>query len=340
MKNIFKCLMIIIGTLIGAGFASGQEIASFFNRFLNDGLIGILVMAVLFGVVIYLIMRYSNKLQIIKYEELIKENKIALYIMKAFTFICFCIMISAIGSYGEEQFGFSFWIGAVFAGVICLVLFLFKFNGLEKINNILVPFILVGIALLSFTKFDSTLVLSPSVKEYSSFFTNNWFISALLYVGYNSILLLPILVEFNNYKLKNKDIFILSILASLFIGIAGVLIYKSINIYFPDILNLELPTLVVAKTCGAFIGNYYSIVILFAIFTTAFSCGYSFLKMNSEKNYLRNASIICVAGVILSRIGFSDMINFFFPLFGYLGVLQIVIIFLCNRKKVKRTEEK
>lgn len=340
MKNIFKCLMIIIGTLIGAGFASGQEIASFFNRFLNNGLYGILLMAFFFGIVIFLIMRYSSKLKMNKYEELISGNKVALYIMKAFTFICFCIMISAIGSYGKEQFGLSFWVGAVIAGIVCFVSFLFRFNGLEKINNILVPFILVGIVLLSFAKFDSTVVLTPVVQEYHSFFTNNWFISSLLYVGYNSILLIPILIEFNNYNLKSKDIFLLSILVALLIGIAGILIFKSINIYFPDILSVELPTILIAKTCGRFVEHYYSLVILFAIFTTAFSCGYSFLKMNSKENYSKNACIMCVAGVALSRIGFSDMINFFFPLFGYLGILQILIIFFNNRKKVKRTEDK
>lgn len=39
MSNIFRCLLIIIGTIVGAGFASGQEMASFFNRFGNEGLI-------------------------------------------------------------------------------------------------------------------------------------------------------------------------------------------------------------------------------------------------------------------------------------------------------------
>lgn len=33
MKKIFSAVMIVIGTVIGSGFASGKEIAVFFSRF-------------------------------------------------------------------------------------------------------------------------------------------------------------------------------------------------------------------------------------------------------------------------------------------------------------------
>ena len=39
MKNIIKIIMVILGTLIGAGFASGREIYLFFNRFGKWGML-------------------------------------------------------------------------------------------------------------------------------------------------------------------------------------------------------------------------------------------------------------------------------------------------------------
>ena len=33
IKNIYKITFVIVGTIIGAGFASGQEIYTFFNRY-------------------------------------------------------------------------------------------------------------------------------------------------------------------------------------------------------------------------------------------------------------------------------------------------------------------
>ena len=255
--------------------------------------------------------------------------------MRTFTFICFCIMISAIGSYAEEQFDFTFWFGAIFAAIICFILFLFKFKGLEKINNFLVPFILIGTALIGINQYDIQFLEFEGYVLKESIFMNNWILSAILYAGYNSILLIPILVELKNYNLKTKDVWLLSVLVVLILGISGVLIYRAINVYFPDILSKELPTLFMAKLCGNVTGYYYGIIILFAIFTTAFSSGYAFLRMGKEENYIRNTLLICVLGVFLARIGFSDLINFFFPLFGYLGILQVLIISFVNRKEDK-----
>ena len=43
MKNILKICFVIIGTIIGAGFASGKEIYTFFNIYKVEGLIGLII---------------------------------------------------------------------------------------------------------------------------------------------------------------------------------------------------------------------------------------------------------------------------------------------------------
>ena len=87
MKEIFKCAMIIVGTLIGAGFASGQEIATFFNRFLDYGMWGLILACVLFGIIIFGVLSLVSKKNILTYDELIKDNKFFMPIIKLFTFI-------------------------------------------------------------------------------------------------------------------------------------------------------------------------------------------------------------------------------------------------------------
>ena len=51
--NILKVVFVIIGTLIGAGFASGQEIYSFFYSYGIVGLLGILITCGLISIIIY-----------------------------------------------------------------------------------------------------------------------------------------------------------------------------------------------------------------------------------------------------------------------------------------------
>ena len=61
-------LFTIIGALVGAGFASGQEIYLFFYRFGINGLLGIILCSFIFGLIIY------KSLMIIKDNEINTYN--------------------------------------------------------------------------------------------------------------------------------------------------------------------------------------------------------------------------------------------------------------------------
>ena len=47
MKNALSAAMVLIGTFIGAGFASGQEVIQYFGIFGNYGVVGILISCLL-----------------------------------------------------------------------------------------------------------------------------------------------------------------------------------------------------------------------------------------------------------------------------------------------------
>lgn len=84
MKNILRVIFVIIGTIIGAGFASGKEIYIFFNKYGICGIVGILISGVIFGALIYKVFNILLKQkEISEYNELLnymlynkKSNKI------------------------------------------------------------------------------------------------------------------------------------------------------------------------------------------------------------------------------------------------------------------------
>ena len=53
MREIFAIVLVIMGALIGAGFASGQEIYSFFYSYGRIGIIGIVITCSLISFAIY-----------------------------------------------------------------------------------------------------------------------------------------------------------------------------------------------------------------------------------------------------------------------------------------------
>lgn len=61
MKSVLKVVFVIIGTIIGAGFASGKEIYLFFVIYGKNGMIGILISSILIGLVIYKVFRNRTK---------------------------------------------------------------------------------------------------------------------------------------------------------------------------------------------------------------------------------------------------------------------------------------
>lgn len=72
----------------------------------------------------------------------------------------------------------------------------------------------------------------------------------------------------------------------------------------------------------------YGIIILGAIITTAISSAFGFLN-NISKNkerYKRNNKIICILSIFVSLIGFSNLVNNIYPMFGILGLIQLILI--------------
>ena len=61
----------------------------------------------------------------------------------------------------------------------------------------------------------------------------------------------------------------------------------------------------------------------------------SFLQNTSknEKSYSHIALIMCITSVIVSKIGFSNLVNLLYPVFGYLGLLQIYKIMIKNAQQ-------
>ena len=75
MKNTIKAICVIIGTIIGAGFASGKEIYLFFNIYGIKGLYGIAVASIITGIVIYkVLLQIRNREYTRNYKEYLEEK--------------------------------------------------------------------------------------------------------------------------------------------------------------------------------------------------------------------------------------------------------------------------
>lgn len=148
--GIFKVVFVIIGTVIGAGFASGQEIYSFFFSFGTKGLIGILISSLIIGITIYKTFKILHKNNIDYYGDFLnifnknkKINNITSTIINIFILVSFYIMIAGFGAYLQQELQLNSIIGSSILAILCLILFKTNVNGLIKVNEILIPILII-----------------------------------------------------------------------------------------------------------------------------------------------------------------------------------------------------
>lgn len=330
-------IFMIVGALIGAGFASGQEIYLFFYKYGFYGIYGLILCSILTSFIIYkifkLILNHDNKIK--NYKDFLSFKIKNLYIAKIFNIIInisllitFFIMISGFGAYFEQEFKINKIIGSFILSLICFCIFLTDIKGVAKVNFIIVPILILfilTIGIFNFFTLDFNMVGANLNFENLH---NLWIIKSIIYCSYNMLLLIPILVNIKDYIKSIKQIKYISIFSGLVIFILSIVIFLLLVRVDIDFELLQMPVIYVISKDFSVLKYLYGFVILSAIFTTAISVGISFLNniVNTNKYFSKIAAIMCIISVIISNFGFSNLVNLSYPIFGILGLVQIYFI--------------
>lgn len=320
--------------IIGAGFASGQEIFSFFYIYGKNGIYGILIMSILIGIFIYKSLKIIYQKQVYNYNDFlnlfIKNTKIRnviLWIVNVLLLVSFYIMVAGFGAYFEQEIGINRIIGSIVLNLLCVIVFFSNIKGVLKASNFIVPFLIFFIFFIGI----KNIVQIRTIDFYQM--KNNWILSMLIYNSYNFILLMPVLISLKKQITKEKNIKKVSILVTIIILILSISIFfLLLNANIKEIENQEMPIVYIISNYFNKYKKIYAFIVLASIFTTAISVGIGFLQ-NISKNsnsYPQFVLFMCITSLLMSNIGFSKLLNFIYPVFGYIGILQIVIIFFIN----------
>jgi uncharacterized membrane protein ykvI len=334
MIEVISITLVIIGALIGAGFASGQEIFSFFYIYGKNGIYGILIMSILIGIFIYKSLKIIYQKQVYNYNDFlnlfIKNTKIRnviLWIVNVLLLVSFYIMVAGFGAYFEQEIGINRIIGSIVLNLLCVIVFFSNIKGVLKASNLIVPFLIFFIFFIGI----KNIVQIRTIDFHQM--KNNWILSMIIYNSYNFILLMPVLISLKKQITKEKNIKKVSILVTIIILILSISIFfLLLNANIKEIENQEMPIVYIISNYFNKYKKIYAFIVLASIFTTAISVGIGFLQ-NISKNsnsYPQFVLFMCITSLLMSNIGFSKLLNFIYPVFGYIGILQIVIIFFIN----------
>lgn len=340
-KNItaLKVAATYIGTVVGAGFATGQEILQFFNRFGIMGLAGILISTIMFIFFGYIIMNLGanlnarSHLEIIKYSNPGITGTIIDSVITFFLFGSFTSMIAGTGALFVQLFNLPSLTGNILMAVITAVTVLTGITGVINSISFVVPFLLaavIGTSLFSFANsppdFTSSLIPSGEVK-----ILNNWLLSSILYVSYNTVISIAILGPLGAEAKDKKEIKIGAILGGLGLGLGSVMIFLALSGNLSEIINLEIPMIYVAGKISYPAQLAYAIVLIAEIYTTAVGSLYGFIsRITDIRKFSLNSVLIValatVAALLASQFGFSNLVKYYYPLVGYAGIIFLICL--------------
>lgn len=334
-KNIIKVACIYATSIIGAGFASGQEIMQFFAIYKTGGFYGIVFAGLLFAVVGCIVLEKIYSERIRNYEEFLFPafGWLAGWILEIavsiFMLSLFCIMIAGSGDVLSDRFGIPFRYAALLMGLLSMVLIFTNIKGIVTLSTFVTPVLIIGIMLAGLYIIFFGDSEAFKISGYLTHITGNWLFSSLLYVSYNSILAIVMMCSLLPYLKTFRTARMGGILGGALLSLAALVINAAIFLFYPTAYEKELPILAILRSFSSSAGNLYAVILWLAMLVSAVTSGFCFtdrvgttLKLDRRLITL----ILSAAAVPLSTLGFSKLIAAIYPIFGYLGLFMILVI--------------
>lgn len=325
-----------IGTVVGAGFATGQEILQFFAAFGIKGAWGIVLTTVLFIVFGIIIMEMGFRLNARSHLDITggfggKFLGIAIdAIVVFFLFGSLTAMLAGTGALANQQFGIPKVAGNLAMAVLAAFTVFCGTKGVINAISAVVPFLLLAVGGISAY---SIINMPPdfNVNVATSGLLGNWLGSSLLYASYNIIMALAVLAPLGAAAESERALRRGGLLGGIGLGLGSLMIYLAVNGNMNEVQGLEVPMAHIAALISPFVEVAYSVVLIAEIYTTAVGSlfGLAVGMTDIDKSPPKSKVLVIVLTLLAfvgSLLGFSNLVKYLYPLAGYAGFVLLAWI--------------
>ena len=351
MKNVIKMASAFMGIIVGAGFASGQEILQYFTSFGLLGAAGAIVSTALFAYLGMILTRLGSRMKTTSHKEVIYKISgrylgiLVDYIIIFTLFGVGVVMIAGAGSNLNQQFGLPPFIGSLLMIVLVMLTVMLNVDKVVGIIGSITPFLVVAVIIVSIyslVTMDSSFADLNSTALAVKTTLPNWFISSINYVSFNIAVGASMALVMGGSEKNEKVAAWGGLLGGLGLGILILLIHLAIFAKIETVGDSELPMLAIINELSPVLGIFIAFVMYGMIFNTAVSMFYSFgarfIQINTKKFNIF-VLVTLVIGFMLSFVGFTKLVAYFYPLIGYLGLFLVAALIYSSFKlppKVQR----
>lgn len=292
----FKLSLAFVGTFIGAGFATGKEICSFFSE---TNVIVTILAGLLCGLFGYVFMETGRITNGEIFKILPDGLSIALSLTtKLISLVILSSMLASTTLILEENLGL---IGMGFlVGLVALIISSRSVKSVAKINSFIVPFVAIFIIFLFF-----------KAKNYDFYGEMNFF-SPFLYAGMN-VLASGIISGKLSRGMTKKEVCFASILS----GVILAVLLSIVLLATRKLALSDMPIIALASSFG--LKNIAIVLVFLSIFTTLTS------TMNIVcDGKLPHGVIALIVATGFSFFGFSNIVTYAYPVVG-VGSIAVLL---------------
>ncbi|MBA4503273.1 YkvI family membrane protein [Marinobacterium marinum] len=346
MKEILKIAGAFVGVLVGAGFASGQEIQVFFVNFGLWGLAGTLLSAAVFVFLGMALAGMGSRLQATSHKELVYAicgPALGWLVDGMITFFMFAVtvvMLAGAGALMEQQFGLSALLGSALVTVFIITVVCLDIRRVITLIGSVTPvLVMVSLAIAAYAVLtrEADLNALEAVAETQTPGARYWWLGALLYVSYNIVAGVPILAIMGGAVANERKAAWGGLLGGAILGGLMLVIAMALLSRLDSIAGAPMPMLLLVQEVSPALSVLVAMVILGMILNTAVGALYAFTARflpAGTRQFRFGAIGIGLAAYGGSLVGFVSLVGQVYPFFGYLGFfLMAAILFAWIRQR-------
>lgn len=307
IKNILGIAMAFVGVVVGAGFASGQEILQFFSSFGYWGLLGGVVSGLCFTILGMAVGELSQVSVSHSFKEglyLICGPRLGVVVDIMITFFMYAIavvMFAGGGSLMEQQWGVPAQYGSIAVMLITVLIVFLRVDRVMAFIGSVTPILvlmMIFLCIYSWNTRDLPLEELDVIAHTKPQGAGHWLVGSLLYVSYNMVVGAPFLMIAGAQAISRRNALLGGLVGGLLLGFLIVLISAGVFGRIDTIGSAALPMLMLATEQSKLLGTIMSVVIFAMILTTSVGVLYSFSARIFTPNTRKFNIGTAIAGVL------------------------------------------
>ena len=336
MKKILPAVFLIVGSIIGAGFASGRELSLFFAKFGYNSLYFLPIVFILFYYCFKFFLGLGSKE---KFENIFAINKLSnsspffnIAIIAIFFVYSSAMFAGAVEVLKNNFIEINSLVFTIFVFLLAFLVLKFGLKGLVRINYFLIPIIVILLVIYSIYSTIHPITNIAYIPETKEAYVLP--LSIIIYVFGNILLSYFILTEAGK-ELTSKEITKASFLSALIICFVLFICIMCLITNGTVVMDARMPFIVLTLRLGEPFPIIFMLILFLGIITSLFGCLHTVSKPFQPKLKGLTSFIVCLTVLLISLLGFENIVNYCYPVVGAFGLYIVVKLIIFQHQKDK-----